>query len=123
MAEKLQLPHYSPGENYHRSTFKSFPLTPVETPTLENAAINDTFRLGVNTSSLLLGHVADSEDALNNSQIGVKADLQNKKFTITLERGDYVMRFFGNVMQIHDFDDITLTLFLRESRPITRMRQ
>ena len=115
MAEKLKFPRYTPGENYHRSTFKDFPLIPVEQPTLENAAINDTFKLGQTTNNMLLNAAAVREDSNGSNNQFSKADLLNKKITLQIERGDHVLRIFGNVVQIQGLDDISITILERRN--------
>ena len=115
-AQQLHLPHYSPGENYHRSTFRSFPLQPVEQPTLETASIDGSFRLGVTSTQLVLGQMGHTEDQGNTSsmQLQARPDLANKQMTLLIERGDHVLTWFGNVVQIHGLDDLEITWIIRK---------
>lgn len=114
MAKTLHLPHYSPGENYHRSTFKSFPLMPVETPTLEDASINDTFRLGTVTENMLLGNNASTVSNQAGSIMVLRPDLNNKTVSVMLEQGDHVIRFLGNVVQIQGLDGLEIQWQIRD---------
>jgi hypothetical protein len=114
-AREMKLPRYTPGENYHRSTFKSFPLAQLESPTLETASIDDSFRLGVTSTNLLLGQMADREDNNEQSRITVvRPDLANKQMTILLERRNYSLYLFGNLTQITGVDDMEISWIIRD---------
>jgi hypothetical protein len=113
MAQTLKLPHYSPGENYHRSSFKSFPLMPVETQTLENSSINDTFRFGAATENRLLAANADVISNDTGNLLSTKPELNNKSLSIRLDSGDFTLRFLGNVIQIQGINDMEISWQVR----------
>lgn len=113
-AQNRRLPYYAPGENYQRSTFRDFPLKPAEPPALQDSSIDDSFKLGAVTSQMLLNDSADKQLEDNSNKLVIRPDLVNKSVTMDLERGDHILRIFGNIVQINGLSDMTITIHIRD---------
>lgn len=112
-ARAMQLPHYNPNDDYHRTTFKDFPLKPVDTPSMEQASVQDSFNLGLLANSMLLESLQGKEDN-GDTKSAAKLDPDSKKLSLILSDGNYKLYFFGNEMRLNGVKGVTITI---EQRP------
>lgn len=112
-ARAMQLPHFNPAEDYHRTTFKDFPLKPVDMPSMEEAAVQDSFNLGLLANAMLLDSLQGKEDNGDTKSVA-KLDPDSKKLSLILSDGNYKLYFFGNEMRLNGVKGVTITI---EQRP------